>query len=44
MTEAVHADIHAETYSLNSQVMPVNEFPLCELYLAHGLVADLFYV
>ena len=44
MIEAVHAYIHTETYNLNSQVFPVNEFPLRELYPAHILVGNLFCV
>ena len=41
MTAAVHAYIHTETYNLNLQVLPVNEFPLRELYTAHTLVGNL---
>ena len=42
MTEVVHAYIHKETYNLNLQVLPMNEFPLRELYPAHTLVGNLF--
>ena len=34
--------IYAETYNLNLQVLPVNEFPLRELYPAHTLVVTYF--